>query len=586
MPNYDHDKLFARIAEIGRSPDDNTAFTKWLTAQAHLELLRQNATDDELIIYASGEHTFIHAVAVSHDALADPDVNDLLQWSGNPYSFAASYVSGGDGNDVRIEPGRAVNGSRALSGARLLVFARQINGLPGQTRTYFEVVQEYSHLTNIHHYPERHSYCRFDDQGDMEQLVTITGEAADNDVTVVTFKRGPLDEYLAASRSVLVRMFEFTLMRRSEDFSSLRDTPEKVVEQSPIFYRQRIAGSAAYARGVQIIHPSPRSATTVSAMERQRLGHERYVDFWAYDWRNKKVTMISTDPRATTNYFQASENSLPFELSPAFFDPEVLAKYKNDTDKYAIEARSIHCRAAWTLSGYDTNEAGQVHVYICDLRSLPYAEQLYWKSFNQPPKTGISERAWKTDFCGEFVDLVDPLEQVKRVLRAWEKKRTPWWTLRDATSMLRTATPRTGSVDEWAQELKNVAVLVIEGFQIEGIRRRLDEMGLQWNRNEKSLSLLERVLSHGPSSGDDHRLHGLRSVQRIRSKIGSHARGAEAATIVAGAIREHGTYTAHFEELCLTVERELKCIGRAFGAAGEESTQTDSPRGEEEDASV
>ena len=571
MPNYEHEKLIARIAAIDHPPEDSIAYTKWLTAHEHLKVLQQNTNDDELIVYASGEHVFIHAVVVSRDALVHPDVDDLLQWSGNPYSSAASYVSRGDGNDVSIESGRAVNGSRALSRARLLVFARQVHGLPGQTRTYFEVAQEYCHLTDIHIYPEHHAYCRFDEQGDLEQLVTITMKATGNDVAAVTFKRAPLEEYLTASRSVLARMFDFTLLRRYEDFGGWPDTPDNVVEQNPIFYRQRIAGSSAYARGVQIVHPSHPSTTTASAIAQQRLGNERYVDFLAHDWRNKRVATISTDPSATTNYFQANENSLPFELSPAFFDPEVLAKYKNNTDKYAIEDRRIYCRAAWVLRGYDTNEAGQIHVYICYLRTLPYAEQLYWKSFNRPPKARISERAWKTDFCGEWVDLVDPLERVKCVLRAWGEKRTPWWTLRDASSMRRAATPRTGSVDEWAQEIKNLATLVIEGFRIESIRARLDEMGLRWTPEEKSLALLEKVLSRNASSNDDHRLHGLRSVQRIRSKVGSHSRGSEAANIVAEAIRKHGTYTVQFENLCLTVERELKCIGGELGATSDGS---------------
>jgi hypothetical protein len=43
----------------------------------------------------------------------------------------------------------------------------------------------------------------------------------------------------------------------------------------------------------------------------------------------------------------------------------------------------IDCRGGWSLRDFDTNEAGQVHAYICDLRNLPYQEQLYWKSFNE-----------------------------------------------------------------------------------------------------------------------------------------------------------------------------------------------------------
>ena len=121
-----------------------------------------------------------------------------------------------------------------------------------------------------------------------------------------------------------------------------------------------------------------------------------------------------------------------------------------------------------------------------------------------------------------------------------------------------------GSVDEWAQELKNLSTYIIESFQIKAVRTKLDEMGIAWNHEEKSLLLLERVLSGQAANGGAQRLEGLRSVQRIRSKIGSHARGAEAQDIANRAIREYGSYTAHFEDVCRTVEGELRYIEQAL----------------------
>jgi hypothetical protein len=138
---------------------------------------------------------------------------------------------------------------------------------------------------------------------------------------------------------------------------------------------------------------------------------KKYVEFIAYDWRNDGITAISTDPSATTNYFNANDNSLPYELSPAFFKPEVLLKYKADRDKYTVSERDVYCRSAWCLKGIDVNEAGQVHAYICDLRDLPYAEQLHWFSFNEPPKASISKRAIANDFQGRWVTFMEPLRK-------------------------------------------------------------------------------------------------------------------------------------------------------------------------------
>ena len=125
----------------------------------------------------------------------------------------------------------------------------------------------------------------------------------------------------------------------------------------------------------------------------------------------------------------------------------------------------MSCRAAWHLEGIDVNEAGQVHAYICYLRRLPYAEQLHWLSFNEPPKAGISQRAFINDFKGEFVFFTDSLQQVMSIVRRWRDDKVVWWTLRDERLLERVNTPLTASRDEWAEAFMDLAKLVVEGFE-------------------------------------------------------------------------------------------------------------------------
>ncbi len=562
MSNYEHDKLIERISMLNQPPSDDTEYARWITAEMQVDLLRKNAEEDELIMCAIGNHTFIHTVAVNEDSINPLDIDDLLEWSGNPFSTAASYNWGKGSENVWIGRGSPVYDSMTLSSARPLIFGREMPGFP--MTSYFEVVQEYTHLADIHHIPERRAYCRFNDQGDWEYVVTISDKSAGSDLSFVTFKREPLEEYLAASRSVLVRMFDFTLLRFGE-FSRWPDSPEEIVKCSSLSYRQKIdRGKAGYTRGIQIVRPSRPNTAIFSAIKGERRADEQYVEFIAYDFRNDCVTTVSTDPQATTNYFTTEGNSLPFELSPAFFKPDVLAKYKSDSEKYVIGERNIWCRGGWMLRGYDVNEAGQIHAYICDLRKLPHSEQVYWESFNERPKARISERAFENDFKGEWSDRTDPLERIKSILGSWEESNVSWWKLRDAALVRRVTTPLTDSVDEWAQGLQGLTTLIIEGFEIKAIRIKLDEMRLAWEHEERSLLLLERVLFGDQSV---QKLDGLRLVQRIRSKIGSHARGSEAQDMAKRAIREHGSYTAHFHDVCRTVEGELQYIEQAFDAA-------------------
>jgi hypothetical protein len=156
---------------------------------------------------------------------------------------------------------------------------------------------------------------------------------------------GAAGEYLAASNASLVRMFDFTLLRRS-DFSGWPDGLEQKINESPdFFYRRKvIPGYATCTRGVQIIRIRRSPHTIFTGLKDRWFGKEnkQYVEFTAYDWRNNRVTKISTDPAATTNYFRAKGNMRPFELSPAFFRPEVLLRYKADHDKYMV-ASAIFC---------------------------------------------------------------------------------------------------------------------------------------------------------------------------------------------------------------------------------------------------
>jgi hypothetical protein len=290
----------------------------------------------------------------------------------------------------------------------------------------------------------------------------------------------------------------------------------------------------------------------------------QYVEFIAHDWRNKRLTRISTDPAATTNYIEAARNSLPFDTSPAFFRPDVLVKYKSDHDKYTIESREINSRGAWILRNYDVNEAGQIHTYICYLRDLPYEEQLYWASYNEPPKAPISKRAFTTDFEGEVYPHPDPLQEVLSIAQRWAEQRAFWWTLRDNALLERVTIPRTTSRDEWAEAFMDLSKLIVEGFELKAIRAKLVEAGVLFGEKDQSLVLIEKLLAGDPTNSGNEKLGGLRTVQQIRSKAKGHAGGRQSAELAQDALKRHETFAAHFEHVCGLVAAELERIERLF----------------------
>lgn len=566
LQNYEHKKLVSSLAKIDEIPADSGQFDDWIEAGAHLNFLRENSFADEFAIYASGEYAFVHAVAVPNDHLAPVDTQDLLNWSFNPYTSIASYITGGGRDDVWVERGPSVTGTQTLKDAVQLIFGRTFEGWTGSGKTYYELHQEYAHLAGIHWRPESRAYCRFNENGDLEPVVSVTSrEDKGSSVALVSFMWRPLEEYLAATDSSIVRMFDFTLFRRS-GFSGWSDGPEQEIHESPdLFYRRKVMpGYAAYTRGVQIVRPRrPHNAIFTSITEgwfgRKDTPHTEFI---AYDWRNKRVTKISTAPEATTNYFQAAGNSLPFELSPAFFRPEVLLKYKADRDKYTVSERDVSCRTAWHLKAIDVNEAGQVHAYICYLRRIPYAEQLHWVSFNEPPKANISERAVINDFQGEWVSFVQPLRKILVIVQRWRDINATWWTLRDERLIERVNTPLTASRDEWAEAYMDLAKLVVEGFETKTIRARLDELRVEYGKEDKTIILLETLLT-ARMGGQIQKLDGLRTVQLLRSKAKGHAGGSEAEQLAQEALMEHESFTNHFHHVCAKVADELETIERA-----------------------
>ena len=217
MPSFNHKKLVEFVLQIDQPPQAESDFLKWIEAGEHLHLLNANALSDEIILYASGPFTFICSLVVPNDALYPLDKSDLLHWSGGlPSSHIASYIYGGGRPDMWIEQRSSEHGSKSLTKGRDLVFRRDFEGWAGKDRTYLELWQEFSHLSGIHWRPEYRAYCCYDDNGDLDQVVSVTPRSASN-VSLVTSTWPKLEEYLAVSKSSLVRMYDFTLLRR-EDF--------------------------------------------------------------------------------------------------------------------------------------------------------------------------------------------------------------------------------------------------------------------------------------------------------------------------------------------------------------------------------
>lgn len=560
MPN-----IASILNRISTPPEEPSAFNEWLKQDDAIEFLKRNAKQDEFVMYASVRaHTFMHAVLVPASSAVSPDIKDLMNWDCNPTSSWGIEIRFSEPREIWVTSPLKECRSKTIAGGEQLVFARGFEGRR-ESKSYYEILQKFTHAFDLHLLEERNAYCRLDKHGDIEEVVRIVSmpkvKGDEFGGTAVTFKRDVLDEYLAFTKSSIVRTFDFTRYRTG--FFGWNNQGDNEHFQEPdLFYRLHIEpNNGSYMRGCQIIRQEiPVQAIIDKYDFSVQKKEQQHATFLAYDWKNRVLKEISCAPGHTANYFTKSD--LPSEVTPAFFRPEVLLKYKADSEKYHLKDRSISCRGAWHLETYDINEEGQVHTYLVYLRNLPYEEQLYWKSYNEAPKGPISKRSIKTDFEGSWDFDYDPLVSLKQIARELNHEGVPWWTLRSQQLLDQLHYPVTASADEWSNELLHLDQLIVEGFEVKWLKNKAQSLGRVPDPKYGSLLLIyECLLGQGLDVPEAQKLiEPLKDAHDLRSKTKGHASGEEATRIKSDVRRKHGSYKKHFRYLVTECDGSFRRI--------------------------
>ena len=447
-------------------------------------------------------------------------------------------------------------------GGEKLIFLRSFEGV----KTYcpiIEISQKLVHALALYYMDERRAYCRLDNRGDLENVITVFDDEHTDPwqrVRAVTIRGHDLATYMALSNTALVMKFDVT--RVSDAFSSWDGQDERICQDENLYYRCCvIPNHASYANGHIVLHTDLTENDLIEEWKAEEdTSTKQYVSFKIFDRKNNRLVETSCGPGHFVSYFTKSD--LPWGVSPAFFRPEVLQKYKQDPEKYMIDDRSISCRGAWYLQTYDINEAGQVHTYICYLATLPYEEQLYWKSFNEWPKGNISRRAYQTDILGEFSMEDDPLAELKAQVESLDCDLPTWWRLRGEALIEEVLCPVTDAIGEWGNAILALDHLVVEGFDIKGLRSIINAKGGTVEKEWRSLKLLEVVLSLAGHTEEQAKelVAPLKELHNLRNPAKAHGdtKGRQAA--VASARKAHGTLRKHFQDIVRRVRDSIKQI--------------------------
>lgn len=176
----------------------------------------------------------------------------------------------------------------------------------------------------------------------------------------------------------------------------------------------------------------------------------------------------------------------------------------------------------------------------------------------------------KPDIVGTFSSIEDPLIDIKRQIRALNKQTLDWWQSRPSELANTVHYPFSASQAEWSDSILKLSQLLIEGFQVAGLRARLTkEAGITFEKDWGSLKLLmELAKSNSDEATSTKLLKPLRELQELRSKVIGHAVGSDKKKkLIDTAMQKHGSLYKHFESLSSDCNRALEQIVAMLSAS-------------------
>jgi hypothetical protein len=559
--------------KIARAPVDRKA--EWLLrAEDSIAFLESNAHHDEIVIYATSDAVLIDGLLARTGQVTPADQADLLNahvMQDDTWCIQRAW-GGREGHRISLEPPLSAPGCKSLVGGERLIFRRRFTGV-AEGPTPIELSQKLVHSLDVHWVEERNAFCRLDKRGDLEDVIRVIRlkepEAKERDV-VVTIVTKELVTYMALAGMSLVLKFDFTRVERGAFSGWGKSERGRQTSAADLFYNFGFSSNASYINGCMILRPSVSVDDLIQEWkDEEDPKNKQYATFKIVDWKNDRHVETSCSPEFLSNYFQESDK--PFEISPAFFRPEVLIRFKSDPEKYDLHDRSISCRNAWHLKSYDINEAGQVHAYIGDIAKLPYEEQCYWQSFNEWPKGPIAARAYENDFLGSWSSEYDPLQALKRKILRLDEHPPAWWTPRGEELSDATRYPATDSVSEWGDEILALDQLLIEGFLSKPLQKQAEDAGRAIEKNWGSLRLLQDCLEAQGRSADEARsiMEPFVKLHTLRNHLKGHGATRERKAAQKQARTAHGTLRAHFMALSADCDKTLDTILQSLGVSGD-----------------
>lgn len=402
------------------------------------------------------------------------------------------------------------------SGIEPLVIEQSFSGLRPEA---FELLEEFRLFHNLYFDAAARQYVRFDDGGDAVVVARVSADWEEVEVLAralrqfMAWKDAHLALYVEWHRYSAKTLEELGLpeMRGRVNKTATSSFSLTMVECD---FREGFR-SLGRLVGKVLVPPLPREESGWGPYEDDR----RYQSFIVGVDEDGNDIELSCAPDVSERKF----------LVPVWFRSEVLKKYQSEPERYEVSDGQVRSRGRWHLP-VDNDHKDHVAVFLGDLRMLPEKEQLHWRAHNVAPAASLSETAVRRSFKAEWATAERPEHRFARAydefMRYFEKLGVDIirpLAAGDEHCLKTLHVPYTESVMDFDNEVVKLTKLLVDSINDGELEKHITV-----EKDERSLSKLEKYLRAKGRTDFEQHVAVLRDLQRYRSQNAAHRRGKDA----------------------------------------------------------
>ncbi|PID29731.1 MAG: hypothetical protein CR982_02055 [Candidatus Cloacimonadota bacterium] len=287
----------------------------------------------------------------------------------------------------------------SAKGIEPLIFDRNFYGLRPD---YKEINEEFRFFHNLFHDTKENKYIKINKNGTEEVIAVI-------EKNKIKIRLKEIRQFLAIKEMYLSIQFDFRenskqdLQQLGLSSSNNKEVYNELEHWDLNFTNIPFHGLKGSSRlcGKKMIPPLPKSKSGMWGFEEEK--PKQYENFIIGIDENGDSITYTANPDMLADKFGNNPDA-PQYLTPVHFRKTVLDKYYRQSSKFSVEDNYLRCGSLWGLQ-IDNHHSDKVCVWLGDLgNSLPYEEQLYWKSYNILPVGNISDVYNKRQILARFSD--------------------------------------------------------------------------------------------------------------------------------------------------------------------------------------